>query len=195
MKTKLVYLVILMVIIGISGCKKKCGSFDDKLLPWIAFQQKEHLTFSDQFSDSLRFDEIIEYESSEYNAENYISEPCFSSAVFMAVFSSNETHKLYFQIDEARNKIRISLDIRYPYGYDSIYMYDYEKTGHFEREYKSLDAAIQSVTINGKEYTEALVFEEDTTQSAEDVWKCIIIKNHGVMQFYERGGAVWTLNE
>jgi hypothetical protein len=195
MKTKLLYFVVLAFIMSMSSCKKNCSSFDDTLLPWITFQQKNILIYTNQFSDSLCFGKVSEYTSSSYTVQKNISEPCHSFSVFTASNLINDENNIYYQIEKVRNNIHITLNFIYPIRYDSIYLYWLETGGHFERDYKKLDESIHPTTINGIEFANAITIEEDTCLYSDNVWKCIIIKGHGIMQFYEKSGVVWTLME
>jgi hypothetical protein len=187
---KIISLIVLSLLMLSNGCKKKCEPIDDKLLAWMHYKTPEKIIYTNQFADSIFFHFDSEDRSLGYDVD--LSSPCHSYVRYTAGGFSQ--HGISFTIEKTKQAVCFTIIIYY--NVDSIH-----KSGIIKTFYKNINKEIQAVSTNGATYNEALIMEQDTNDyfrygdSSKDIWKCFVVKDHGLMQFYEKSGVVWTLVE
>jgi hypothetical protein len=191
MKNIILLLVLFLLIIAY-GCKKKCQPVDDKLLSWAHYINPDEIVYTNQFKDTILFHLDYENKSLGYKMVNDLSSPCHSFVVYSA--HGNSHQGISFIIEKTKQTVCFSIGMYY--YIDSAY-----KSGYVKTFFRNINKEIQASSINGISYKETLIMEKDTNnyihgeEYSKDVWKCIVVKDHGLMQFYEQSGVVWTLVE
>lgn len=177
----LYYFIILTFIIS---CKKekKCedveGYLNSEEKSWLQFNEGEKWIFKNNLNETDTFivgktDSVLSlgYRQSE--------DPC-------------EHHSRQFNIRFHSNKHSINYRLGVFHQYQSSNKH-LEATGifYFNDYSPSNGITINSITYNNV-YT--FVFQKDTTiiNSSSFVWKTLYNKEKGVIQFFQKGGIIWT---
>jgi hypothetical protein len=193
MRKKVVFIVFLMLILFNYSCKKDCSSFDNELLSWINYKKPDILIYTNQYGDSLKYYNGFQNKSTGYTINKDISSPCHSWARFKA-YAVDTNDVIVLRIEKTKSDFAFTFLINYTY--DSIY-----KKGYIKTYYTKIENDINTITIKGISYNESLVMQTDTNEFfgegyyRKDIWKCIVVKDRGLMQFYEKSGMIWTLVE
>lgn len=175
MKNEISIILISLFVLAVSGCDYNCPGFDTELLKWMPYELGDELIYTNQHNDTLIFT-INEKEISE-PFETHKGRNACNSSFFIAAFEQVNSLSCGFTILDEDITIEISVNS----CYDNI------KTTDINIEQKE-------VVINNIIYNETIIFEKDTTINDDRIWKIILAKNYGIIQFYEREtGQVWTL--
>jgi hypothetical protein len=180
MKTTILILLISLFVF-VTGCDYNCPGFDKDLLVWMPYETGDELVYINQRDDTLTFTinqkEISEpYETSHKN-RNY----CVSNAMFYA--TDHNMNGVSTEIINDRDYLSVSVSAKVN-----------DNSGLDYLKIEDIASIIQQYTIASKLYEEVLIFEKDTITNDDEIWKIILAKNYGIIQFHDREtNDVWTL--
>jgi len=183
MKNKISIFLISLIII--SGCDYPCPGFDKELLNWMPYNLNDELVYINQYNDTLKF--IVDakevsppYETSRKNRDYCESHVSFNIREVLQPY----INVIFSNIYQLEDNITIATEI------------DVENSsGYCYIETNNLDNDIKELTINNVEY-KTIILEKDTLKYDDKIWKIIIAKNYGIIQFHDREtGNIWTLQE
>jgi hypothetical protein len=175
-------ILILLISMFVTSCNYHCPGFDKDLLVWMPYETGDELVYTNQQNDTLKFTinqkEISEpYETSHKN-RNY----CVSNAMFYATDDNMNGVSAEIINDRDYLSVSVSAKVNDSSGFDYL-------------KIKDIASIIQQYTIASKLYEEVLIFEKDTITNDDDIWKIILAKNYGIIQFHDRETEdVWTLS-
>jgi predicted DNA binding protein len=179
MKNKISIVLISLFVLAVSSCNYSCPGFDTELLKWMPYELDDELIYTNQYDDTLIFriyqKEISEsYETSHKN-RNY----CESHLYYDIAEISNQSINMIFRINKLENNTSIGIEINIQ-----------NNSGFFYIETENLNTKI--ITLESNSY-ETITFENDTIGDDNEIWKVILAKNYGIIQFYDReADFVWT---
>lgn len=180
MKSKQFFLIIVFSISLSTSCNYNCPGFDTKLLEWMPYDLNDKIIYYNQNNDTISFtinqkDISSSYETSYKNRKECVSE--------MSIGEASSEKGLGININKKSDLIIISAAARINSNSGSIYL-----------ETENIENETQTLTINNKSFTETIMFEIDTTKNDMKIWKIIIAKNYGIVQFFDREtDEIWTL--
>jgi hypothetical protein len=190
MKKKLILWYILLLVLVIPSCRKKCPSCGDDLLSWISYKHPDKVVYLGQIGDTLVYDSPLIQSSDDYKANKDAKQPCYSYAEL--IIGCDIDHHLgrfiiKIYLEKVRNELKFSL--HFITWIDGVSEYIFPDTF-----VKNIKQDIKTVSINGVSYIEALTIE-NTSASSYEVSKCVFVKDHGLMQYSYGNGNNVTLLE
>lgn len=180
MKIKINIFFVLLLSFYLTGCDIQCQGFDTKFLSWMPYELNDKLVYFNQNNDTIVFTinqkEIFDgYETSFKNRKYCTSE--------MSIGDASSDRGLGVNIINNSELIILSAATRINNNSGSIYL-----------ETENLENEIKELTINDKIFEETIILELDTTTQNMEIWKIIIAKNYGIVQFFDRkSNEIWTL--
>lgn len=182
-------MLILSIISAIvfNSCKYECPGIDKSLLKWIPQEYGDGIKFYNQFNDTIVFIVNKKEYTDSYQVERQNKKSCDAIAALNAKSSLN-----YSQFNITFSKpIQFDFSLNINIG---LVINDLEKTGGYGLEFSDINSLTESFTLNDKNYN-SIIFETDTMTSNADIYKIILAENYGLLKFYEKSGAIWTLIE
>lgn len=187
-KNEIKLLIVISIFFLITSCKKECPSFNKDLLCWLPQNVNDTLLFKNNWNDTISFvvnEKRISHDNSHYGRSDKYQ--CCSETNFNALSLQNSEYFireniLYPDIEEI---------------YFTISLYHNGKKGEFSLYTASINEnVLSSLVIDNQEFTNVIVFENDTVEHPDlsGFWKLIVSKDVGIVKFYEKGNnATWTL--
>ncbi len=170
-----------------NACKYECPGFDRSLLSWMPQNEGDTLNYVNKNTDTLTF--VVEKKdySKSFKIERQNKKSCYSDA---NLYSKNQIHnsEINFSIVENWNNV-LSICV-------NLYLlkyYETEKQGELCIETQNINNIIEALNIENKAYKEAIIFENDTINDSNNIYKAIIANNYGLIKFYEKSGVEWSL--
>ncbi len=183
MKNPFVFFAICSLFLIITGCKYNCPGFDEKLLSWMPYEENDTITYISQQNDTITF-QINKYSvSNSYETTRKNRDYCASDASFYTIDNEGKVCGVgtWISMDNNKTNINVSVNIN-------------NNKGEIDKTVKNITDAVETLSINGKQYDEVLIFEQDTIKQDDEIWKIILANNYGIIQFYDRvTGYIWTL--
>ena len=141
----------------------------------MPYETSDELVYTNQDNDTLRFT-INQKEISEPYETHKGRNACNSN---FDIASIGETGSLSFSYTVFNDYTTVAVSVNS--CFNNI------KTNN-------LNSETEQIYIENSHYSQGLIFEKDTITNDDEIWKIILAKNYGIIQFHDRETeAVWTL--
>lgn len=183
---KITFLISITILALLANaCKYECPGFDKSLLSWMPQNEGDTLNYINKNTDTLTF--VVEKKnySKSFKIERQNKKSCYSDAILDA-FNTFTLTGFTIRFNESySNNLSMSCTIN---------INNKEKYGYFYYDnIKNLNNLSQKIKIDNKSYKETIIFENDTINNSNKIYKAIVANHYGLVKFYENSGVEWSL--
>jgi len=187
-------IIFVLLILTFDSCTYHCPAFDENILKWLPYQIGDTLKYSNK-SDTLKFIVNNNHKDGRISSKSVIplmDVRCTSTAFFRTTIQ-NELCISEYCIEQKYLSIRFNEKDSLAINTTCLDTYNPEHNVQiYNTNRKPNLKYFDNYQIENKTISNIFEISIDTTLYSDRIWKIILAKGFGVVQFQERNGNIWT---